>query len=251
MQDNSVTLTPARVGDWRAVFLQYADAIISNKLNCPPVDTVFPAIEATPVPACLRDGFTPTQLYEPITDTYKGPMLRQLRDVSRSELMRLDGTCDLVQHCGAMRGHTTDLALFECACGRLIVAHKSIMSGTMRDWTSCGCGDWSLKRMGYDPEHSAMVRAAWREWCTMRLAADPCTAINSLLAFKKLSDECKLPPHFEDFWRWFSREAKRAKFTHLQRIDPREPFTMDNLQIPGRRWLFEDPGNGQHFKLGI
>jgi len=242
----------SHAGDWKTVFLQYISLIHSGMLVNPPPEVIFPSIEAAPVAPCLRDGFTPDELYDHSTDTMQKPFLRTLRDVSRSELLRLGSGSSTVKNSGALRRHTTDITLAECACGRLVVAHKSVIQGGGTAWTSCGCADTSCKNLGYYGHRDAVLKAGWREWCTMQLVkATPGAALHQLLADKGYSMDCELPRDFEDFWKWYYQLAKKTKQTFLQRKDPTKPFSMDNLQLPEQRWLFKDPANGKHFKLGI
>ena len=250
-QGQERSISPStHVGDWRAAFLLYVDDIIQGRLISPTVEAIFPSIEAAPVPPGLRDGFTPAELCDVKANKSK-PFLRPLRDFSRSELLRLDVGDGPAKNNGSLRGHTTDLALIECACGRLLVGHKSIIDGSGNAWTSCGCNDWSCKHLGYSGDRRDTLKAAWREWCTMHLIkTTPQAALHQCLEFKGYNMDCSLP-HFEDFWTWYFKEAKRTKQTYIQRIDPTKPFTMDNLSLPEKRWTVDDPANGQRFKLGI
>lgn len=238
------------VGDFRTIFLEYIDAIMTGAVDAPPVETVFPPVETRPVNPALRDGFTINVLKDPVTCTHKN-MLRVLRPVTYSEFVSIDGTCKTVESTGAFRGHKTEFTLIECACGRLFVGHAKILSPGAWQWTSCGCAD-TLNSCGYTGNRVDTLRAAWREWCTMKLiATTPQASLHSLLIEDGATLECALPKKFEEFWRWYLYNAKKNKWLYLKRIDKTKPFAMDNLVLEQPRYLISDPANLNRFKVGV
>lgn len=238
-----------RLGDWRTMFLEYIDAIQSGRVDAPPLDTVFPPVETRPVNPVLRDGFTVDQLDDWATDTHKD-MLRVLRPVTYSELLRLDGTTSLIAKAGILHGHKTGLSLMECACGRIFVAYDGILDQGIRHWRTCGCLT-TVDESGYTGNRRDTLRGAWREWCTMKLLDKTDCALHSLLQELNLPMTCNLPDKFEDFWYWYSYYAKRNKQLYVERVDTSKPFSIDNLTFDVPRWVIRDPANGRRCKVGI
>lgn len=237
-------------GDWRAIFFDYVDAVHTGRVEAPAPSVVFPPVASRPVNPVLRDGFTPSELNDYKNDVYED-MLRVLRPVTYSELVSIDGTCTLVQGTKAFKGHKTGLSLMECACGRIFIAHDSIIDPGPKKWRSCVCHK-TLMNCGYTGERVDTIRGAWREWCTMKLLSkSPTAALHKLLAEEGVTMECNLPDKFEEFWRWYSYYAKKAKQLYVQRIDKAKPFSIDNLTFDVPRELIKDPANGKRFKVDI
>lgn len=240
----------SRVGDFRTIFLEYIDAIMTGAVDAPPVETVFPPVETRPVNQALRDGFTVHDLGTTCDDKHKN-MLRVVRPITYSELLSIDGTCKTIEATGAFRGHKTEFSLIECACGRLFVAHDSILKQGGWQWTSCGCTE-TLNSLGYTGQRRDTLRGAWREWCTMRMISKaPQSALYPLMVEEGNCMECALPDKFEAFWRWYLDGAKRNKWLYLKRIDRTKPFALDNLTFEQPLYLITDPGNKNRFKIGI
>ena len=248
---------PTHASDWTTVFMKYIDAVQSHKLAAPPLDEVFPPVDSRPVPHCLQENFTPADFETTPWDTFnKNDMdlqLRRLRAVPRSEFLRLTADDSIIKNAGILHGHTTDLMLAECSCGRLIVAHSSILNKGARYWPTCGC-QWGDKG-GYTGNKRDTVRGAWREWCTMKLlATEEAAALHQLLALEGDTMTDKLPATFKDFWRWYSYEALKAKRLYLQRIDPTGPFSVDNLEFTPadkKPRLIVNPANAKKYKVAI
>lgn len=236
--------------DWKNVFLRFVDALHAGRVPLPDGVTLgdlFPPVDDVPAPAGLEDGFTPVNVLNRRDAGDDAPMLRALRSVSYSEALRLGVDAVGNKPYGITYGQKTELKLIECACGRLFVAHPKIIDGhKAQRWESCGCAD------GYNGDYKHMMRAAWREYCTMAcLERDPMAALHKALAERDVCMTSVLP-RFEDFWAWYLVEARRAKQQFVQRIDETKPFTMDNLCIPkGERKLLRDPSNKHNFKISI
>lgn len=238
-----------RPNDWKLIFLRFIDALHAGKIPLPDgvhVCDLFPPVDVVPTPAGMEDGFTPMAILKKRDAGQDASMLRELRSVSYSEALRLgvDSVCD--KPYGITYGQKTSLKLIECACGRLFVAHPKIIDGhKAQRWGSCGCAD------GYNGGYKYIMRAAWREYCTMLcLDREPMAALHKIFVDKNICMDCDLPS-FEDFWAWYLVNSRLEKQQYVQRIDDTKPFSLDNLYIPKERKLIVDDDNKDCFKISI
>lgn len=248
--DGSALSIALRSSDWKDAFLRFVDELHAGCVPLPDGVTLgdlFPPVDDVPAPAGLDDGFTPVNILNRRDAGDDVPMLRVLRSVSYSEALRL-GVNDVGHESyGITHGQKTELKLIECACGRLFVAHPKIIDGhKAARWGSCGCAD------GYNGGYKHMMRAAWREYCTMAtLEREPMAALHRAFSERDICMTNNMP-RFGDFWAWYLVEARRAKQQFVQRIDETKPFAIDNICIPkGELDLLRDPGDKHNFKISI
>lgn len=149
------------------------------------------------------------------------------------------------------RGHSTGLTVNQCTCGRCWIGYNySAVTYGRRpsEWKTCGCMERVIK-VTHSPRDKMF--AAWREYCTMKLASyDAQTDMYKLLTASHCSVEDNLPD-FSEFKEWFSRETKGKTNLFVERRDLLAPFELKNLYIPQYRHLLFDPGDDKIFKLAL
>ena len=236
---------------WRGAYCHFVDAIITNKTtNTLPFDISAEKLDSfmnyrPPVHAPLV-GKEKTADYIVKTSPTGASFLRVGRDVSYTQALsfgikhlRKDITC----------GDTTGLKVIECACGRCWVGSDKPLLRNQggRAWRHCGC----LR----DPAEMLSAKdktfAAWREYCTMKLAScDNTVAINQ--ALRKLDLSCAdTLPDFPAFKEWFFQNSFKKGSYFLERIDKSSPFTLSNLYFPEKRHIFVDDEDESCYILAL
>lgn len=247
--NNSILrLSPHRRGDWRATFAKMVNAVHDGSLPLPDgctLESLFPPLGDVPPPAGI-DDFCPVPLLKRRREGEDVTMLREIGPVDYMDALRLGIDAVSDKGLGITFGKKKGLTLIECACGRLFIAHRDVLRGTIKlRRPHCGCAD------GYDGSHKAVMRAAWREYCTMRLLmTTPEAALHKVMTEKGMTMAYTLPP-FEDFWPWYMVQSRSTRRHYLQRVDMTLPFDKDNLTLPEHRQLWRDDYNKDRFKVGI